>query len=319
MQIKLPNIIESRFMVYLQIVGRKIYKYDSLENIRKSEFERIGKFRPLPELDISSIPTLDVSEKERVDISVQGDVEEVQAELLETLNKAPNLVTQDVGIDLDEKQLVRGSLTSLDVVDDKLYLEDVRNTSEGQINVLDEKFKDEVMGVNATFDDGLFEDDEDDLEESSNLGDELILEGVGSDLGLVESVVDVPEWVQFMNTVEPCLLKLDLKNIYFGYLGVADSSIIDKVKDEVKARQKVAGDTLSVDKPVVSKPIVEEPVQVVDKFARRDGEDIVLYARRLVRVSEVEVLKYFSPRELEIALERGNLLRKRGVIIFAHA
>lgn len=316
MQIKLPNIIESRFMVYLQIVGRKIYKYDSLENIRKSEFERIGKFRPLPELDISSIPTLDVSEKERVDISVQGDVEEVQAELLETLNKAPNLVTQEVGIDLDEGQLVRGSLTSLDIVDDKLYLEDARNTSEGQINVLDEKFEDKVLGVNATFDDGLFEDD---LEESSDL-DDPILEEVGSDLDLVENEsVDVPEWVQFMNNVEPCLLKLDLKNIYFGYLGVADSSIIDKVKDEVKARQKVAGDTLSVAKSVTNKGVVEEPVQVVDKFARREGEDIVLYTRRLVRVSEVEVLKYFSPRELEIALERGNLLRKRGVIIFAHA
>ena len=312
MQIKLPNIIESRFMVYLQIVGRKIYKYDSLENIRKSEFERIGKFRPLPELDISSIPTLDVSEKERVDISVQGDVEEVQAELLETLNKAPNLVTQDVGIDLDEKQLVRGSLTSLDVVDDKLYLEDVKNTSEGQINVLDEKFEDDVMD-DAIFENELFAND---LEDNS----ELAFEEVGSDLNLVENKsVDVPEWVQFMNNVEPCLLKLDLKNIYFGYLGVADSSIIDKVKDEVKARQEVAGDTLSVAKPVTSKVVVEEPVQVVDKFARREGEDIVLYTRRLVRVSEVEVLKYFSPRELEIALERGNLLRKRGVIIFAHA
>lgn len=312
MQIKLPNIIESRFMVYLQIVGRKIYKYDSLENIRKSEFERIGKFRPLPELDISSIPTLDVSEKERVDISVQGDVEEVQVELLETLNKAPNLVTQEVGIDLDEEQLVRGSLTSLDDVDDKLYLEGVENTSEGQINVLDEKFEDDVMD-DAIFENELFAND---LEDNS----ELAFEEVGSDLNLVENKsVDVPEWVQFMNNVEPCLLKLDLKNIYFGYLGVADSSLLDKVKDEVKARQKVAGDTLSVDKPVVSKPVVEEPIQVVDKFARRDGEDIVLYARRLVRVSEVEVLKYFSPRELEIALERGNLLRKRGVIIFAHA
>ena len=312
MQIKLPNIIESRFMVYLQIVGRKIYKYDSLENIRKSEFERIGKFRPLPELDISSIPTLDVSEKERVDISVQGDVEEVQAELLETLNKAPNLVTQDVGIDLDEKQLVRGSLTSLNVVDDKLYLEDARNTSEGQINVLDEKFEDDVMD-DAIFENELFAPDlEDDFD--------LAFEEVGSDLNLEENEgVDVPEWVQFMNNVEPCFLKLDLKNIYFGYLGVADSSIIDKVKDEVKARQEVAGDTLSVAKPVTSKVVVEEPVQVVDKFARREGEDIVLYTRRLVRVSEVEVLKYFSPRELEIALERGNLLRKRGVIIFAHA
>ena len=312
MQIKLPNIIESRFMVYLQIVGRKIYKYDSLENIRKSEFERIGKFRPLPELDISSIPTVDVSEKERVDISVQGNVEEVQVELLETLNKAPNLVTQEVGIDLDEEQLVRGSLTSLDDVDDKLYLEGVENTSEGQINVLDEKFEDDVMD-DAIFENELFANA---LEDNS----ELAFEEVGSDLNLVENKsVDVPEWVQFMNNVEPCLLKLDLKNIYFGYLGVADSSIIDKVKDEVKARQEVAGDTLSVAKPVTSKVVVEEPVQVVDKFARREGEDIVLYTRRLVRVSEVEVLKYFSPRELEIALERGNLLRKRGVIIFAHA
>lgn len=313
MQIKLPNIIESRFMVYLQIVGRKIYKYDSLENIRKSEFERIGKFRPLPELDISSIPTVDVSEKERVDISVQGNVEEVQVELLETLNKAPNLVSQEVGIDLDEEQLVRGSLTSLDDVDDKLYLEGVENTSEGQINVLDEKFEDDVMDDDAIFENELFAND---LEDNS----ELAFEEVGSDLNLVENKsVDVPEWVQFMNNVEPCLLKLDLKNIYFGYLGVADSSIIDKVKDEVKARQEVAGDTLSVAKPVTSKVVVEEPVQVVDKFARREGEDIVLYTRRLVRVSEVEVLKYFSPRELEIALERGNLLRKRGVIIFAHA
>lgn len=312
MQIKLPNIIESRFMVYLQIVGRKIYKYDSLENIRKSEFERIGKFRPLPELDISSIPTVDVSEKERVDISVQGNVEEVQVELLETLNKAPNLVTQEVGIDLDEEQLVRGSLTSLDVVDDKLYLEGVENTSEGQINVLDKKFEDDVMN-DAIFENELFAHD---LEDNSDLA----FEEVGLDVDLVENeAVDVPEWVQFMNNVEPCLLKLDLKNIYFGYLGVADSSIIDKVKDEVKARQKVAGDTLSVAKPVTSKGVVEEPVQVVDKFARREGEDIVLYTRRLVRVSEVEVLKYFSPRELEIALERGNLLRKRGVIIFAHA
>ena len=300
-------------MVYLQIVGRKIYKYDSLENIRKSEFERIGKFRPLPELDISSIPTVDVSEKERVDISVQGNVEEVQVELLETLNKAPNLVTQEVGIDLDEEQLVRGSLTSLDDVDDKLYLEGVENTSEGQINVLDEKFEDDVMDDDAIFENELFAND---LEDNF----ELAFEEVGSDLNLVENKsVDVPEWVQFMNNVEPCLLKLDLKNIYFGYLGVADSSIIDKVKDEVKARQEVAGDTLSVAKPVTSKIVVEEPVQVVDKFARREGEDIVLYTRRLVRVSEVEVLKYFSPRELEIALERGNLLRKRGVIIFAHA
>jgi hypothetical protein len=319
MQIKLPNIIESRFMVYLQIVGRKIYKYDSLENIRESEFKRISKFRPLPELDISSVPTIDVEEKERVDISVTGNEEDVRVGLVETLNKAPNLVTQDVGIDLDEKQLVRGSLTSSDTVHDKLHLTNHSNTSEGQINVLEKeldlnKLEDEIAdGVfDEEFDEVVLEDDEEEVA-FEEMGVELLEESKPVE----REVTKEPEWVQFMNEVEPCTLKLDLKNIYFGYLGVAVDKVVSEEKEKENEVKRVQPSVIN--EVVQPKIIVEEPVQVVDKFVRRDGEDIVLYTRRLVRVSEVEVLKYFSPRELEIALERGNLLRKRGVIIFAHA
>lgn len=56
-----------------------------------------------------------------------------------------------------------------------------------------------------------------------------------------------------------------------------------------------------------------------DKYERREFEDLISYARRVVRVSEQEVLRQFPPRELEVALSRGQLLRKSGMIIFAHA
>ena len=93
------------------------------------------------------------------------------------------------------------------------------------------------------------------------------------------------------------------------FKGVVESSKVASVVETVGV------DDISAPRSTVA-PIVDT---TVDRLVRRDGEDIVMYARRLVRVSEVEVLRYFSPRELEIALERGNLLRKRGVIIFAHA
>lgn len=63
------------------------------------------------------------------------------------------------------------------------------------------------------------------------------------------------------------------------------------------------------------------PVQVApsdDKFVRLESEDVVAYARRLVRVSEEVAVKYFSPKEIEQALKAGKIMRRRGVLIFAH-
>lgn len=312
MQIKLP-IVESRFMVYLQIVGRKIYKYDSLENIREQEFKRISKFRPLPELTVSSIPTLDVAEKERVDLSNVGDVESSRETLVQTLNKGETLVGKEKLEISEPSEPFKGSLTREVYEDDKKY-------STTEINVLEvpKNAEYEELDLNVNYEK---------LDNLVNVDDGLVDE-VFEDLDLEDSKVEVDPLQVFLDSVEPCRLKLDLKDIYFGYLGLISSKEVTKVEVPKDGFTPKVVDTTKVDKPIVNMDTekgnqhgVKTAIvgSTVDKFVRREGEDIVMYARRLVRVSEVEVLRYFSPRELEIALERGNLLRKRGVIIFAHA
>ena len=313
MQIKLP-IVESRFMVYLQIVGRKIYKYDSIDNIREQEFKRISKFRPLPELTVSSIPTLDVEEKERVDLSNVGDVESSRETLVQTLNKGETLVDKEQLEISEPSEPFKGSLTREVYEDDKKY-------STTEINVLEvpKNAEYEELDLNVNYEK---------LDNLVNVDDGLVDE-VFEDLDLEDSKVKVDPLQVFLDSVEPCRLKLDLKDIYFGYLGVVapkevkrtevieDSKFKGVVESSTVASivETVGVDAISAPRSTVA-PVVDT---TVDRLVRRDGEDIVMYARRLVRVSEVEVLRYFSPRELEIALERGNLLRKRGVIIFAHA
>lgn len=316
MQIKLP-IVESRFMVYLQVVGRKIYKYDSIENIREQEFKRISAFRPLPELSILSIPTLDVSEKERVEIGSVGSLEESQTELVETLNDDSSVGVSGIRDNLGENEPFKRSLTSEDIPDDKLYSDVSSNVLEDKITGLYEKLEeDEVTEIPLEL--GVEEENEGSLGVSA-FEDDLDLEEVGVVEEKVEVVnSDLPQWQVFLNSVEPCTLKLDLRNIYFGYLGVIEP-VVERKVEVAKAEELANKQPIGYEELVVVEQPKQEVTQVMDRHARRSGEDIVAYARRLVRVSEVEVLKYFSPRELEVALERGNLLRKRGVIIFAHA
>ena len=300
-------------MVYLQIVGRKIYKYDSIHNIREQEFKRISKFRPLPELTVSSIPTLDVEEKERVDLSNVGDIESSRETLVETLNKGETLVDKEQLEISEPSEPFKGSLTREVYEDDKKY-------STTEINVLEvpKNAEYEELDLNVNYEK---------LDNLVNMGVGLVDE-VFEDLDLGDSKVEADPLQVFLDSVEPCRLKLDLKDIYFGYLGLISPKEVTKVEVPKDGFTPKVVDTTKVDKPIVNLDTEKENQHgvktaivgsTVDKFVRRDGEDIVMYARRLVRVSEVEVLRYFSPRELEIALERGNLLRKRGVIIFAHA
>ena len=301
-------------MVYLQIVGRKIYKYDSIDNIREQEFKRISKFRPLPELTVSSIPTLDVEEKERVDLSNVGDIESSRETLVQTLNKGETLVDKEQLEISEPSEPFKGSLMREVYEDDKKY-------STTEINVLEvpKNAEYEELDLNVNYEK---------LDNLVNVGDGLVDE-VFEDLDLDDSKVEADPLQVFLDSVEPCRLKLDLKDIYFGYLGVVAhkevkrTEVIEDSKFKgVVESSKVASvvETVGVDDIPAPRSTVAPVVDTtVDRLVRRDGEDIVMYARRLVRVSEVEVLRYFSPRELEIALERGNLLRKRGVIIFAHA
>ena len=225
MQIKLP-IVESRFMVYLQVVGRKIYKYDSIENIREQEFKRISAFRPLPELSILSIPTLDVSEKERVELGSVGSLEESQTELVETLNDDSSVGVSAVQGISEENEPFKRSLTSEDVSDGKLYSDVSSNVINDKITGLCGKLEeDEVSEIPLEVEElefGVEEEHEDSLGVST-FEDDLDFEEVGVIEEKVEAVEsDLPQWQVFLNSVEPCTLKLDLRNIYFGYLGVIE-------------------------------------------------------------------------------------------------
>ena len=266
----------------------------------------------MPELTVSSIPTLDVEEKERVDLSNVGDIESSRETLVETLNKGEALVVEREPEIREVSEPFKGSTTSEVNEDDKKYLDYERNVLEIPKNVKyeeldlnnDYKNSDKIIEVENSFTGDVFEDLA--LEEPTTVEDSLQV---------------------FLDSVEPC--RLNLRDIYFGYLGVVApkevkrTEVIEDSKFKgVVESSKVASvvETVGVDDISAPRSTVAPIVDTtVDRLVRRDGEDIVMYARRLVRVSEVEVLRYFSPRELEIALERGNLLRKRGVIIFAHA
>ena len=67
--------------------------------------------------------------------------------------------------------------------------------------------------------------------------------------------------------------------------------------------------------------VVSQPVQNsnADKSVRHLNEDFVAYCRRNLRVQERVALEYFSPSEVESAVKQGKVLRKSGLLIFAHS
>lgn len=75
--------------------------------------------------------------------------------------------------------------------------------------------------------------------------------------------------------------------------------------------------------PTISKPVVNHPKpKTTPKTPIYDTEpvdDLVTFTRKKVRVSELDLLKIYSKKELEQALREGKVLRKKGIIIFAHA
>ena len=74
----------------------------------------------------------------------------------------------------------------------------------------------------------------------------------------------------------------------------------------------------TIAKPVVShskpKTTVKPPI-----YDTEPVDDLVTFTRKRVRVSELDLLKIYSKKELEQALREGKVLRKKGIIIFAHA
>lgn len=95
-------------------------------------------------------------------------------------------------------------------------------------------------------------------------------------------------------------------------------SIANKVYEYQQPVKHHKPKATTIAKPVVSHPKpktnVKPPI-----YDTEPVDDLVTFTRKRVRVSELDLLKIYSKKELEQALREGKVLRKKGIIIFAHA
>lgn len=129
----------------------------------------------------------------------------------------------------------------------------------------------------------------------------------------------------YSSEVEPVIAETSETDI--GYLPSVDEvttevfnviSIANKVYEYQQPVKHHKHKNTTVAKPVVNRPkpktTVKPPIYDTEPV---DG--LVTFTRKRVRVSELDLLKIYSKKELEQALREGKVLRKKGIIIFAHA
>lgn len=141
-------------------------------------------------------------------------------------------------------------------------------------------------------------DDDDELEDEepdySSEDEPVIVETSNSDVGYIPSVDEVTTEV-------------------FNVVSIANK--VYEYQQPVKHHKPKAS---NISKPVVNHPkpktTVKPPI-----YDTEPVDDLVTFTRKRVRVSELDLLKIYSKKELEQALREGKVLRKKGIIIFAHA
>lgn len=141
-------------------------------------------------------------------------------------------------------------------------------------------------------------DDDDELEDEEpdyfSEDEPVIVETSNSDVGYLPSIDEVTTEV-------------------FNVISIANK--VYEYQQPVKHHKPKA---TTVAKPVVNHPkpktTVKPPI-----YDTEPVDDLVTFTRKRVRVSELDLLKIYSKKELEQALREGKVLRKKGIIIFAHA
>lgn len=148
-----------------------------------------------------------------------------------------------------------------------------------------------VNTINWGDDDGELEDEEPDY---SSEDEPVITETSETDIGYLPSVDEVTTEV-------------------FNVVSIANK--VYEYQQPVKHHKPKA---TTIAKPVVNHPkpktTLKPPI-----YDTEPVDDLVTFTRKRVRVSELDLLKIYSKKELEQALREGKVLRKKGIIIFAHA
>lgn len=162
----------------------------------------------------------------------------------------------------------------------------------------EDEFEDEEPESDSSVNTINWGDDDDELEDEepdySSEDEPVIVETSNSDVGYLPSVDEVITEV-------------------FNVISIANK--VYEYQQPVKHHKSKA---TTISKPVVSHPkpktTVKPPI-----YDTEPVDDLVTFTRKRVRVSELDLLKIYSKKELEQALREGKVLRKKGIIIFAHA
>lgn len=344
MEITYP-ISSSRFLLAMQVYARKMASYETYEEVKKREFERISLFRPLPTVSRESIKTEVVKESPRYLLDTEGSEDEtVELESLfegfdkiqdsDWLTSMKSKEEVEHKVEEEEQDPLQGvSFASLGLSSSSSDDEQELELREFEVDPSEEdNFSDPVSNTPKSSLNNLGSevDKLSTPEEKSNLSQSETSE---SNLESEPTRVEFKEEIfrsDYVGKREPWTYVAKEKEVVKPHqpqLRVSAPEVAPRKVQEPKPTPRPQVPPTSQPKPVVRpKQVVERPqiqpqtpVQANDKTVRMVNEDFVSYCRRNLRVQEQVALGYFSPSEIESAVRQGKVLRKGGVLIFAHS
>ena len=350
MEITYP-ISSSRFLLAMQVYARKMAAYETYEEVKKREFERISLFRPLPTVSKESIKTDLVEESPRYLLDSSESEEEGTVELDSlfdgfddfqdsdwlTSMKSSSEVENKTPLDDEEEDPLGGvSFASLGLSDKHSDDEQELELREFEVDP-SEEFDDPFSNLSkSTLSDFELEVGKTATsQEKSNLSQS---ETSQSDLESEPTRVEFKEEIfrsDYIGKREPWTYVAKEKEVAKPKV-VEHPKPVSQPSVSTASKPSAPQPKLTPPKPMVrpqtvvklTQPSVPRPqpqaqpkqtVQSNDKTVRLVNEDFVSYCRRNLRVSEQVALGYFSPSEIESAVRQGKVLRKGGLLIFAHS
>lgn len=345
MEITYP-ISSSRFLLAMQVYARKMASYETYEEVKKREFERISLFRPLPTVSRESIKTEVVEESPRYLLDTEGS-EEDTVELDSLFDGFESFKDSDWLTSMKSKEEVEHKVEE----EEQDPLQGVSFASLG----LSSSSSDDEQELELREFEVDPSEDEDDFSDPFSNAPKSSLNNLGSEVEKVstseeKSNLSQSETSESNLESEPTRVEFKEEIFRSDYVGKREPwTYVAKEKEVVKPPQtqlrvstpevapRKVQEPQSVPRPQVAptpqpKPVVkpqsvvqrpqmqpQTQVQANDKTVRMVNEDFVSYCRRNLRVQEQVALGYFSPSEIESAVRQGKVLRKGGVLIFAHS
>lgn len=343
MEITYP-ISSSRFLLAMQVYARKMAAYETYEEVKKREFERISLFRPLPTVSKESIKTEVVEESPRYLLDTENSEDEtveldslfdgfedlINTDWLTSMKSKEEIERRD---EEEEQDPLRGvSFASLGLSssssDDEQELE--LREFEVEPSEAEDEFSDVLSNSpkSSLSKFGLEVDKLSTLEEKSNLSQSETSE---SNLESEPTRVEFKEEIfrsDYVGKREPWTYVAKEKEVVKSpqtQPRVSAPEVAPRKVQEPQSAPRPQVVSAPQPKPVVrpkqvaERPQIQPQPQVQDKTVRMVNEDFVSYCRRNLRVQEQVALGYFSPSEIESAVRQGKVLRKGGVLIFAHS